>query len=185
MAEIKGKITTASVTAKINEDASVTAKVNAGATVEVPLEWVVISTTQPAASDPAILWINPNDTVYSLYIKVNGVWEGVEGFTGPVGPQGEPGETGVGIASVVIDSDGYLTITYTDSSTFVSPISLKGPKGDKGDRGNQLYVGDTAPDPGLYEIWIEPNGVGNTYATLEDVQDMINSTVGNILVEQY
>ena len=78
-----------------------------------------------------------------------------------------------------------MTITYTDSSTFVSPISLKGPKGDKGDRGNQLYVGDTAPDPGLYEIWIEPNGVGNTYATLEDVQDMINSTVGNILVEQY
>lgn len=185
MAEIKGKITTASVTTKINAGTSVTAEVNAGATVEVPLEWVVISPTQPAAESPAIIWVNPNDTVYSLHIKVNGVWEGVEGFTGPVGPQGEPGETGVGIASVVIDSDGYLTITNTDSSTFVSPISLKGPKGDKGDRGNQLYVGDTAPDPGLYEIWIEPNGVGNTYATLEDVQDMINSTVGNILVEQY
>ena len=194
MAEIKGKITTASVTAKVNTTASVTAKVNEGGTVEVPLEWVVISPTHPAASDPAILWINPNDTVYSLYIKVNGVWEGVKGFTGPVGPQGETGEPGVGIASIVMDADGYLTITNTDSSTFVSPISLKGPKGDKGengekgdkgDRGNQLYVGDTAPDPEQYEIWIEPNGVGNTYATLEDVQDMIDSTVGNILVEQY
>ena len=165
MAEIKGKITTASVTTKINENASVTAKVNAGATVEVPLEWVVISTTQPAAESPAIIWVNPEDTTFTEYIKVDGEWRGVPGFTGPVGPQGEQGIQG---PKGDKGEDGE-----------------KGDKGDKGDRGNQLYVGDTAPDPEQYEIWIEPNGVGNTYATLEDVQDMIDSTVGNILVEQY
>ena len=77
MADLKGKIVTPSIKTKVE----------VGGTVEVPLEWVVISTTQPAADSPAIIWVNPEDTTFTQYIKVDGVWRGVPGFTGPVGPQ--------------------------------------------------------------------------------------------------
>lgn len=85
MADLKGKIVTPSIKTNIT----------VGGTVEVPLEWVVISTTQPAPDSPAIIWVNPEDTTFAEYIKVNGVWRGVQGFTGPAGPQGKDGKTPV------------------------------------------------------------------------------------------
>ena len=112
MAEIKGKITTASVTAKVN----------VGGTVEVPLEWVVISTTQPAAESPAIIWVNPEDTTFAQYIKVDGEWRGVPGFIGPKGDKGEDG-----------------TITF-EELTPEQKASLKGDKGDKGDTGEGFSI---------------------------------------------
>ena len=110
MAEIKGKITTASVTAKVN----------VGGTVEVPLERVVISTTQPAAESPAIIWVNPEDTTFAQYIKVDGEWRGVPGFIGPKGDKGEDG-----------------TITF-EELTPEQKASLKGDKGDTGE-GFSIY----------------------------------------------
>ena len=146
MAEIKGKITTASVTTKINEDASVTAKVNVGGTVEVPLEWVVISTTQPAAESPAIIWVNPEDTTFAQYIKVDGEWRGVPGFTGPIGPQGEQGIQGPkgdkgeqGIQGPKGDKGEDGTITF-EELTPEQKASLKGDKGDKGDTGEGFSI---------------------------------------------
>ena len=112
MAEIKGKITTASVTAEVN----------AGGTVEVPLEWVVISPTQPTAESPAIIWVNPEDTTFAQYIKVDGEWRGVPGFTGPKGDKGEDG-----------------TITF-EELTPEQKASLKGDKGDKGDTGEGFSI---------------------------------------------
>lgn len=84
MADLKGKIVTPSIKTKVT----------VGGTVEVPLEWVVISTTQPAAESPAIIWVNPEDTTFAQYIKVDGEWRGVPGFTGPAGPQGAKGDKG-------------------------------------------------------------------------------------------
>lgn len=136
MAEIKGKITTASVTTKIN----------VGGTVEVPLEWVVISTTQPAAESPAIIWVNPEDTTFAEYIKVDGEWRGVPGFTGPVGPQGEQGPKGdkgdkgeQGIQGPKGDKGEDGTITF-EELTPEQKASLKGDKGDKGDTGEGFSI---------------------------------------------
>ena len=136
MAEIKGKITTASVTTKIN----------VGGTVEVPLEWVVISTTQPAAESPAIIWVNPEDTTFTEYIKVDGEWRGVPGFTGPVGPQGEQGIQGPkgdkgeqGIQGPKGDKGEDGTITF-EELTPEQKASLKGDKGDKGDTGEGFSI---------------------------------------------
>ena len=61
---------------------------------------------------------------------------------GKTGPQGPIGDTGVGIASIYVDSDGYMKIIYTDDrpdSTFGSlkgPQGIMGPKGAKGDKGD-------------------------------------------------
>lgn len=93
---------------------------------------------------------------------------GAEGPTGPQGPQGDkgdkgdPGEKGVdgtvafesltpeqkeslrgiSITSVSIDTDGNLTITFSDGDSenvgnIIGPQGVQGPKGDKGDVGPQ------------------------------------------------
>ncbi|MCR5841966.1 MAG: collagen-like protein [Bacteroidales bacterium] len=51
---------------------------------------------------------------------------------GPVGPQGGTGATGNGIASASIDENGYLTLVYTDGTTWTSETSLRGPAGQDG-----------------------------------------------------
>ena len=177
MAEIKGKITTANVTTKINAGASVTAEVNAGATVEVPLEWVVISPTQPAAESPAIIWVNPEDTTFTQYIKVDGEWRGVPGFTGPVGPQGEQGIQGPrgeqgeqGIQGPKGDKGADGTMTFeeltpeqqaslkgdTGEQGPVGPQGVKGDKGEKGDKGDQGErgpKGDTGEGFSIYKTY--------------------------------
>ena len=131
MAEIKGKITTASVTTKIN----------VGATVEVPLECVVISTTQPAAESPAIIWINPEDTTFTEYIKVDGEWRGVPGFTGPAGPQGEQGIQGFKGDKGEKGEQGVQGERGPQGE-----IGPQGPKGDKGEQGIQGPKGDKGAD---------------------------------------
>lgn len=92
--------------------------------------------------------------------------KGTEGPTGPQGPQGEKGEKGdpgekgvdgtvafesltpeqkeslrgVSITAVSIDTDGNLTITFSDGDSenvgnVIGPQGVPGPKGDKGDVG--------------------------------------------------
>lgn len=170
MADLKGKIVTPSIKTKVT----------VGSTVEVPLEWVVISTTQPAAESPAIIWVNPEDTTFTEYIKVDGEWRGVPGFTGPVGPQGEQGiqgEKGVqgekgeqGIQGPKGDKGADGTITFEELTPEqkaslkgdkgeqgpVGPQGAKGDKGEKGDKGDQGErgpKGDTGEGFSIYKTY--------------------------------
>ena len=64
------------------------------------------------------------------------------------GAQGIKGETGNGIASVQLNADYTLTITYTDG-TSVTTTSIRGEKGDKGDTGNGIAGIDINADDSL------------------------------------
>ena len=167
MADLKGKIITPSIKTKVT----------VGSTVEVPLEWVVISTTQPAAESPAIIWVNPEDTTFAEYIKVDGEWRGVPGFTGPAGPQGEPGIQGPrgeqgeqGIQGPKGDKGADGTMTFeeltpeqkaslkgdTGEQGPVGPQGVKGDKGEKGDKGDQGErgpKGDTGEGFSIYKTY--------------------------------
>lgn len=136
MADLKGKI----VTPSIKTDITV------GGTVEVPLEWVVISTTQPAPDSPAIIWVNPEDTTFAQYIKVDGVWRGVPGFTGPEGPQGEPG-----------------------------PEGPKGEDGQQGEDGKSgVVISESEPTDPDTTVWVNPAGAPFTdFVTPEQLQTAI------------
>lgn len=119
MADLKGKIVTPSIKTKVT----------VGGTVEVPLEWVVISTTQPAAESPAIIWVNPEDTTFAEYIKVDGVWRGVPGFTGPAGPQGPKGDAGEPGNTPVKGTDYW---TAADKQSIVNDVLSSIVNGEEG-----------------------------------------------------
>lgn len=123
--------------------------------------------------------------------------KGVQGPTGPQGPKGEkgdkgdPGEKGVdgtvafesltpeqkeslrgvSITAVSIDTDGNLTITFSDGDSenvgnVIGPQGVPGPKGDKGDVGP---VGPQGPqgskgDPGPQGVKGDPGEKGDTGA---------------------
>ena len=131
MADLKGKIVTPSIKTKVE----------VGGTVEVPLEWVVISTTQPAADSPAIIWVNPEDTTFAEYIKVDGEWRGVPGFIGPVGPQGEQGIQGPKGEQGEKGEQGVQGERGPQGE-----IGPQGPKGDKGEQGIQGPQGPKGED---------------------------------------
>ena len=59
--------------------------------------------------------------------------------------RGEKGDPGVGIESVAIDNDGYMTITFTDGTSWTSDVSVKGPKGDTGATGATGATGPQGP----------------------------------------
>ena len=147
MADLKGKIVTPSIKTKVS----------VGGTVEVPLEWVVISTTQPAAESPAIIWVNPEDTTFAQYIKVDGVWRGVPGFTGPAGPQGEQGPKG-------------------DKGE----QGIQGPKGDKGDQGIQGLQGAKGDKGDAGKDGKTPVK-GTDYWTAADKQSIVNDVLSSIV----
>lgn len=102
--------------------------------------------------------------------------KGAEGPAGPQGPRGEkgdkgdPGEKGadgtvafesltpeqkeslrgISITAVSIDTDGNLTITFSDGDSenvgnIMGPQGVQGPKGEKGDAGPQGPVGPQGP----------------------------------------
>ena len=64
------------------------------------------------------------------------------------GAQGIKGETGNGIATVRLNADYTLTITYTNG-TSVTTRSIRGEKGDKGDTGNGIAGIDINADDSL------------------------------------
>lgn len=49
-----------------------------------------------------------------------------------IGAQGEPGPAGNGIASVVLNADYTLTLTFDDGTQYTTP-SIRGEKGERGD----------------------------------------------------
>lgn len=91
-------------------------------------------------------------------------------FVGPQGPKGEKGDKGadgtvtfesltpeqkeslrgISITAVSIDTDGNLTITFSDGDSenvgnIMGPQGVQGPKGEKGDVGPQGLVGPQGP----------------------------------------
>lgn len=68
---------------------------------------------------------------------------GATGATGPQGPAGANGADGNGIASIVLNNDYTLTITYTDG-TSTTTGSIRGPQGEQGPAGSgaSLTAGD-------------------------------------------
>ncbi len=68
-------------------------------------------------------------------------------LVGAKGDKGDKGDDGVGIASILINENGELVITYTDGvvvnvGTVVGADGLKGDKGDQGEQGIQGEKGD-------------------------------------------
>jgi hypothetical protein len=58
-------------------------------------------------------------------------WVPIGNIKGPPGPPGPPGDDGTGIADASFDSQGRLTLVFTDGRAFVS-TSLVGPEGPPG-----------------------------------------------------
>lgn len=86
------------------------------------------------------------------------------------GPEGAPGEDGRGISSVSVDSDGIVTVYYTDG-TSAQVGNAKGPKGDPG------ADGDTGPAGQRGSLWFTGHGapseitgaqVGDLYLDVDD-----------------
>jgi hypothetical protein len=67
---------------------------------------------------------------------------GEKGEQGEQGIQGNKGDTGNGIASVVLNADYTLTVTFTDGTSYTTP-SIRGEKGEKGDKGDKGDKGTT------------------------------------------
>lgn len=74
-----------------------------------------------------------NDAWQDLQVVVGP--QGPAGATGPVGATGATGATGNGIASIVLNNDYTLTITYTDG-TSTTTGSIRGPQGEQGPAGS-------------------------------------------------
>lgn len=71
-----------------------------------------------------------NELVFKIYFARNIVscQAGYDGKPGPKGDKGDPGDMGVGIASIVANSDYTLTITLTNGNATTTQ-SLQGPSG--------------------------------------------------------
>jgi len=71
----------------------------------------------------------------------------LESLRGPQGIQGETGstgETGNGIASIVLNSDYALVITFTNGTVVTTP-SVRGPQGIQGPKGDTGATGPEGP----------------------------------------
>ena len=73
---------------------------------------------------------------------------GDTGETGPQGPKGDTGETGAvgnGIASVALNADYTLTLTFTNGASYTTPTPIRGATGATGPQGPQGDTGPTGP----------------------------------------
>lgn len=77
---------------------------------------------------------------------------------------------GRGIASIDIDQDGYMTVTYTDGDTWVSDESLIGPAGEAGAQG--------ATGVGISNVSVDSDGYITVTYTNGSTQTMSTSVKG-------
>ncbi len=112
--------------------------------------------------------------------------QGETGPQGPEGPQGENGPAGRGIASMVIDENGHLIVTYTDSNL---PIDLGKVVGEDGQNGQTGATGSTgatgatgAAGRGISSMTIDDNGhlivVYTDSATPVDLGKVVGDSTG-------
>ena len=74
--------------------------------------------------------------------------DGVADLMQITGPQGEIGQTGVGIASLIVNADGHVMVTYTDGREVDggSVLGPEGPRGPMGPRGEPGLRGNDGGD---------------------------------------
>lgn len=96
-------------------------------------------------SDSTLTFNFTNSTSYTTPIGIIGRKgdKGDPGTQGEIGLTGLQGETGTGVESAVLNSDSTLTLTFTNSTSYTTPIRIVGRKGDKGDQGIQGLQGLT------------------------------------------
>ena len=90
---------------------------------------------------------------------------GKTGVQGPEGKQGKQGETGNGIANTVLNDDYTLTLTFTDGTTYTTPIPIRGKIGPTGPQGKQGETGKTGvqgPEGKQGKQGETGNGIANT-----------------------
>ena len=87
---------------------------------------------------------------------------------------GIKGDTGRGIASVTLNDNYTLTITFTDDTTYTT-LSIRGQQGEKGDTGatgeSGVYIGTDEPTDENINVWIDTNGSEDVLTGLKYVKD--------------
>ena len=128
---------------------------------------------------------NQSETNVSHYPKIVNdywyVWDATneEYINTNVDANGIKGDTGRGIASIALNDDYTLTITFTDDTTYTTS-SIRGQQGEKGDTGRTgesgVYIGTDEPENEDVKVWIDTDDDG----TSEDLVKSIESLKENI-----
>ena len=128
---------------------------------------------------------NQTETNVTHYPKIIGeywyVWDATNGeyINTNVDANGIKGDTGRGIASIALNDDYTLTITFTDDTTYTTS-SIRGQQGEKGDTGRTgesgVYIGTEEPENEDIKVWIDTDDDG----TSEDLVKSIESLKENI-----
>lgn len=125
---------------------------------------------------------NQTETNVTHYPKIIGeywyVWDATNGeyINTNVDANGIKGDTGRGIASIALNNDYTLTITFTDDTTYTTS-SIRGQQGEKGDTGESgVYIGTEEPENEDIKVWIDTDDDG----TSEDLVKNIESLKENI-----
>ena len=98
-----------------------------------------------------------DNSTFTTQIRIVGR-DGQNGANGTDGVDGQDGADGVGIASATLNADSTLTLTYTDNSTYTTPIRIVGRDGSDGADGSPGAPGANGVDG--------QDGVGIASATL-------------------
>ena len=125
---------------------------------------------------------NQTETNVSHYPKIVNdywyIWDATnrEYVNTNVDANGIKGDTGNGIASIALNDDYTLTITFTDDTTYTTS-SIRGQQGEKGDTGESgVYIGTEEPTDEDIKVWIDIDDDG----TSEDLVKSIESLKKNI-----
>lgn len=112
---------------------------------------------------------NQTETNVTHYPKIIGeywyVWDATNGeyINTNVDANGIKGDTGRGIASIALNNDYTLTITFTDDTTYTTS-SIRGQQGEKGDTGKTgesgVYIGAEEPTNEDIKVWIDTDEEG-------------------------
>jgi len=124
---------------------------------------------------------NQTETNVTHYPKIIGeywyVWDATNGeyINTNVDANGIKGDTGRGIASIALNDDYTLTITFTDDTTYTTS-SIRGQQGEKGDTGKTgesgVYIGTEEPENEDIKVWIDTDDDGTSEDLVADIADL-------------
>lgn len=99
--------------------------------------------------------------------------QGPQGETGPQGPQGPAGPqgaTGNGIASMIINAEGHLIVTYTNSATPVDLGKVVGTAGSNGSNGENGKTPEIRVNDGYIQWKYTTDSVWQNLIALEELK---------------
>lgn len=124
---------------------------------------------------------NQSETNVSHYPKIVNdywyVWDATNGeyINTNVDANGIKGDTGNGIASVALNDDYTLTITFTDDTTYTTS-SIRGQQGEKGDTGKTgesgVYIGTEEPENEDIKVWIDTDDDGTSEDLVKEIDEL-------------